>query len=105
MLWVTRSIGCPSQGRPFAVMPVESRYIRYDAAGISEADYRYGYGEALRDGIVRPVYFVSFGGEMEWVKDGEVKRAGYAEAVPRDEAAARLRTALDPAGGWMEHTL
>ena len=80
-------------------------FIRYDTAGVSEADYRYGYGEALRDGIVRPVYFVSFGGEMEWVKDGEVRRAAYAEAIPRDQAAARLRTALDPAGGWMEHTL
>lgn len=80
-------------------------FIRYDADGVSVADYRYGYGEALRDGVVRPVYFVSFGGETTWYKDGKKRHAGFDHALAREDAAARLRTALDPGGGWMGHAL
>lgn len=80
-------------------------FIRYDADGVSVADYRYGYGQALRDGVVRPVYFVSFGGETTWYKDGKKRHAGFDHALAREDAAARLRTALDPAGGWMGHAL
>lgn len=80
-------------------------FIRYDGDGVSVADHRYGYGEALRDGVVRPVYFVGFGGETTWRKGGKVRRSGFDEILPRDEASARLRTALDPAGGWMGHAL
>lgn len=80
-------------------------FIRYDADGVSVADYRYGYGEALRDGVVRPVYFVSFGGDTTWYKDGKKRHAGFDHALAREDAAARLRTALDPGGGWMGHAL
>lgn len=80
-------------------------FIRYDADGVSAADYRYGYGEALKDGVVRPVYFVSFGGETTWYKGGRKRHAGFDHALPREDAAARLRTALDAGGGWMGHAL
>jgi superfamily II DNA or RNA helicase len=80
-------------------------FIRYDAAGVSVADYRYGYGDALREGVVRPVYFVSFGGQTTWYKGGEVRTAAFEEVVAREEAATRLRTALDSSGGWMGHAL
>jgi superfamily II DNA or RNA helicase len=80
-------------------------FIRYDADGVSAADYRYGYGEALKDGVVRPVYFVSFGGETTWYKGGQKRHAAFDHALPREEAAARLRTALDAGGGWMGHAL
>ncbi len=80
-------------------------FIRYSADGVSVADYRYGYGEALADRVVRPVYFVSFGGETTWYKGGKRRHAGFEHALPREDAAARLRTALDAAGGWMGHAL
>lgn len=80
-------------------------FIRYDADGVSVADYRYGYGEALKDGVVRPVYFVSFGGETTWYKGGRKRHAGFDHVLPREDAAARLRTALDAGGGWMAHAL
>jgi len=80
-------------------------FIRYDPAGVSLADYRYGYGEALREGVVRPVYFVSFGGETTWYKGGKMRSVAFEHAVAREESASRLRTALDPAGGWMGHAM
>ncbi|MEE2044894.1 DEAD/DEAH box helicase family protein, partial [Nocardiopsis tropica] len=51
-----------------------------DAAGVRRCswDYNYGYGPALEDGVVRPVIFMAYSGEMRWRT-----RAG-------DELAARL---------------
>lgn len=80
-------------------------FVRYDENGVSIADYRYGYAEALRDGVVRPVYFLSFGGETIWYRGGRKMQAAFGQALSREDAAARLRTALDPAGGWMAHVL
>ena len=80
-------------------------FVRYDAEGVSVADYRYGYGDALRDGVVRPVYFVSYGGETAWYKSGRTRAAAFGDVVSREDSAARLRTALEPAGGWMQHAL
>ncbi|HET6228593.1 MAG TPA: DEAD/DEAH box helicase family protein [Longimicrobiaceae bacterium] len=80
-------------------------FIRYDEDGVSVADYRYPYGQALGDGVVRPIFFVSFGGDTAWYKGGRMRRAGFGEVISREDSAARLRTALDPAGGWMRHAL
>lgn len=80
-------------------------FIRYDDDGVSVADYRYAYGDALGDGVVRPIFFVSFGGEASWYKGGKTRTAAFDQVVSREDSAARLRTALDPAGGWMRNAL
>ena len=80
-------------------------FIRYSDDGVSVADYRYAYGEALRDGVVRPIFFVSFGGEASWYKGGKTRTAAFDQVVSREDSAARLRTALEPAGGWMRNAL
>jgi len=80
-------------------------FIRYGEDDVSVADFRYGYGDALRDRVVRPVYFITFGGEASWFKDGRTRSAAFGEVVAREHSAARLRTALDPAGGWMQAAL
>jgi superfamily II DNA or RNA helicase len=80
-------------------------FIRYSEDDVSVADYRYGYGDALRDRVVRPVYFITFGGEASWFKDGRTRSAAFGEVVSREDSAARLRTVLDPAGGWMQAAL
>jgi superfamily II DNA or RNA helicase len=80
-------------------------FVRYDGESVSVADYRYGYGDALRDGVVRPVYFVSYGGETTWYKSGRTHTAAFGDVVSREDASSRLRTALEPAGGWMRHAI
>ena len=71
------------------------------------ADFEYGYGEALVDrGVVRPVYFPRFGGEMEWVStDGNEVAASFDDDLTRDLANQRLRASLSLDGDWLTTVL
>src|ERR687890_1696685 len=92
-------------GTPFRSDNSPIPWVSYDDEGISRADYGYGYTQALVDGVCRPVTFHTYGGDMEWVSDGRVRRADFDVVLPAPEAARRLRTALDPDGDWITHVL
>jgi superfamily II DNA or RNA helicase len=92
-------------GTPFRSDNSQIPWVRYDDEGVSSADYGYGYTQALIDGVCRPVTFHTYGGDMEWVSDGKVRRADFGVVLPPVEAARRLRTALDPEGDWITHVL
>ena len=57
-------------GTPFRSDTSPIPFVTYETGrdGIrrSSADYTYGYAEALRDGVVRPVLFLAYGGAMRW---------------------------------------
>ena len=61
--------------------------------------------QARRDRVCRPITFLPYDGEMEWVSDGRLRSADFDLALPAAEAARRLRTALLPEGEWMGHVL
>ena len=73
-------------GTPFRTRPDERiPFVRYDADGEggwrSAADFTYGYREALRDGVVRPVVFAAYTGTSRWRNSaGEVIAASLSEA-------------------------
>ena len=92
-------------GTPFRSDSNPIPWVSYDADGVSQADYAYGYTDALLDGVCRPITFQPFDGEMEWVSDGRRRQASFATVIPRAEDARRLRTALDPDGDWMSEVL
>jgi len=92
-------------GTPFRSDNSPIPWVTYDDEGVSAADYDYGYTQALIDHVCRPVTFHTYGGEMEWVSDGKVRRAGFDVVLPAPEAARRLRTALDADGDWITHVL
>ncbi len=92
-------------GTPFRSDNSPIPWVNYDEDGISRSDYGYGYTEALVDGVCRPVTFHTYGGDMEWMSDGRVRRADFDVVLPAAEAARRLRTALDPDGDWISHVL
>ncbi len=92
-------------GTPFRSDNSPIPWVAYDDEGVSRADFGYGYTDALLDGVCRPVTFHTYGGDMEWVSDGKVRRADFGVVLPAVEAARRLRTALDPAGDWVSHVL
>jgi superfamily II DNA or RNA helicase len=92
-------------GTPFRSDSSPIPWVNYDEEGLSRADYGYGYTKALVDGVCRPVTFHTYGGDMEWVSDGRVRRADFDVVLPAAEAARRLRTALDPDGDWITHVL
>ncbi len=92
-------------GTPFRSDNTAIPWVRYDDDSLSEADYSYSYTDALVDGVCRPITFMTYGGEMEWVSDGETRRFDFDVVLPRQEAARRLRTALDPDGDWIAQVL
>ena len=72
----------------------------------SLADTSYGYGDALRDGVVRPVLFLAYSGQMRWrTSAGAELAARLGEPMTADATAQAWRTALDPAGEWIAQVL
>ncbi|RIK09624.1 MAG: hypothetical protein DCC50_15105, partial [Acidobacteria bacterium] len=97
-------------GTPFRSDTAAIPFVRYemDEEGIlrSSADYTYGYAEALRDGVVRPVLFLSYGGTMRWrTRVGDELEARLGEQLTKDVTKQAWRTALDPAGDWVPSVL
>ena len=92
-------------GTPFRTDDSAIPWVSYDADGVSEPDFAYGYTDALLDHVCRPVTFHLNDGEMEWMSDGRRRSADFTVGLPAAEAARRLRTALDPDGDWIAHVL
>jgi superfamily II DNA or RNA helicase len=97
-------------GTPFRSDTAAIPFVTYeaDAEGIrrSKADYTYGYGDALRDHVVRPVLFMTYSGEMRWrTRSGDEVSARLGEAMTKDMHAQAWRTALDPSGEWIPSVL
>jgi len=93
-------------GTPFRSDDNPIPFVTYAPVGdgsiSSVADYSYGYGSALADGVVRPVLFMAYSGQMQWrTRAGDEAAARLGEPLTRDQAAQALRTALDPEGSWI----
>jgi superfamily II DNA or RNA helicase len=93
-------------GTPFRSDTNPIPFVRY-RLDEAEADFEYGYGDALVDGrVVRPVYFQRTDGHMEWTApDGSVHEATFTDALDRVLGAQRLRTALSLDGEWLPAVL
>jgi superfamily II DNA or RNA helicase len=97
-------------GTPFRsdVAPIPFVTYAADGEGVrrSVSDYSYGYGEALRDGVVRPVIFLAYTGQMRWrTSAGDEVAATLGEPLTKDVTAQAWRTALDPHGNWIPQVL
>ena len=97
-------------GTPFRSDTSPIPFVQYEAGmdGVrrSKADYTYGYGEALRDGVVRPVIFLSYSGQMRWrTNAGDEVAARLGEPLTKDMIGQAWRTALDPRGEWIPSVL
>ncbi|HEY0499147.1 MAG TPA: DEAD/DEAH box helicase [Kutzneria sp.] len=93
-------------GTPFRSDDSPIPFVNYepDSAGAmrSRADHSYGYADALRDGVVRPVLFLAYSGEASWrTGAGEEFTARLGEPLTQEQTARAWRTALDPTGEWM----
>ncbi|MCB0890877.1 MAG: DEAD/DEAH box helicase [Micropruina glycogenica] len=97
-------------GTPFRSDANPIPFVTYDelpgGGRISRADYTYGYADALRDHVVRPVVFMNYGGPMRWrTKSGDTIGVNLGEASTKDITAQAWRTALDPKGEWVSAVL
>lgn len=83
-------------GTPFRSDTSPIPFVRYEMGedGIlrSASDHTYGYAEALRDGVVRPVLFLAYGGAMRWrTKAGDEVSARLGEPLTKDLTAQAWR--------------
>jgi superfamily II DNA or RNA helicase len=87
-------------------IPFVSYQHHADGSLRSSSDYVYGYGPALADGVVRPVIFLAYSGEMRW-RTGAGRELGGTLGAPMtsDQLAYAWRTALDPDGAWIKRVL
>lgn len=96
-------------GTPFRTSAEQIPFVRYtkesDGTLLSSPDYTYGYGDALRDGVVRPVTFAAYSGETSWSNSaGEVLTGSLGSDSDANELKA-WRTALNPKGDWIRHVM
>lgn len=98
-------------GTPFRTGSEEIPFIDYetnsDGFTYSKSDYSYGYADALKDGIVRPVSFASYSGESTWSNSaGEVLQARMGDmSLTKDLEKGAWKTALNPRGAWIKHVI
>ena len=80
--------------------------LQLDGARRSSSDYVYGYANALEDGVVRPVIFLAYSGEMSWrTRAGDEITATLGTPLTKEQVAQAWRTALDPGGEWVIRVL
>jgi superfamily II DNA or RNA helicase len=97
-------------GTPFRSDANPIPFVTYipeaDGSKRSASDYVYGYGPALADGVVRPVIFLAYSGEMHWrTRAGDEISATLGTPMTKEQVAQAWRTALDPSGDWVQRVL
>ncbi|MFT3715044.1 MAG: DEAD/DEAH box helicase [Gordonia sp. (in: high G+C Gram-positive bacteria)] len=97
-------------GTPFRSDDSPIPFVTYDpepGGGLrSHPDHAYGYADALRDGVVRPVVFLAYSGQASWrTSAGEEFTARLGEPLSAEQTARAWRTALDPHGDWIPAVL
>jgi len=91
-------------GTPFRSDNNEIPFVNY-IDGSGAPDHRYGYAEALRDRVVRSVFFPRRGGKTEWIYGESTSTHTFDDKLTNDDANRRLRTAIAPDGQWMSSVL
>lgn len=97
-------------GTPFRSDANPIPFVAYtpepDGSKRSASDYVYGYGPALADGVVRPVIFLAYSGEMHWrTRAGDEITATLGTPMTKEQVAQAWRTALNPTGEWISRVL
>lgn len=80
-------------GTPFRSDNHPIPFVRYEQ-GESRADFAYGYADAIRDRVCRPILFPSYEGELSWLSEGREHRATFEDGLTFERQRERLKTAL-----------
>jgi superfamily II DNA or RNA helicase len=92
-------------GTPFRTDNNQIPFVHY-VDGVGTPDHTYDYGEAVADGVCRPVFFPRRGGRMEWATTGgQIVRATFDDVVDERLRNQRLSTALSLTGDWVASVL
>ncbi len=85
-------------------------FVSYDQVSRElEVDFSYDYGNAITDGVCRPIQFPVVNGYVEYKKTRESEVAEVTMSadldLPSEDRSDAMRALLDPAGGWMTAVL
>jgi superfamily II DNA or RNA helicase len=80
-------------GTPFRSDQCAIAGVRYEH-GEAVPDVSYGYADAVRDGICRPVAFIPYDGTLSWQSGEDVIESSFEDALSGREASRRYRTAI-----------
>jgi superfamily II DNA or RNA helicase len=83
-------------GTPFRSDARAIPFVCYDDDRRCVPDYVYGYGEAVTDGVCRPLTFRLLDATLRWRVDAQEVIAAFADELEPQDDARRLRTAIDP---------
>ncbi len=81
-------------GTPFRSDATPIPGVRYDADALAEPDVSYTYSDAVRDGVCRPVVFVTYDGTLSWRSGEDVIESSFDTVLSTREASRRYRTAI-----------
>jgi superfamily II DNA or RNA helicase len=106
-----------SSGTPFRSDNARIPFVHYDEKKIEKengvieyqlvarADFEYQYGEALRDGVVRDIFFPTWDGKLTWRRGGQEFTHTFQDDLDSQLASDRLKVALDPRGEWLPEVI
>ena len=80
-------------GTPFRSDQCAIAGVRYEH-GVAIPDVSYGYADAVRDGICRPVAFIPYDGTLSWQSGDDVIESSFDDILSTREAGRRYRTAI-----------
>ena len=83
-------------GTPFRSDARAIPFVRYDEDRCCAPDFVYGYGDAVSDGVCRPLAFRLLDATLRWRVDAQETIAAFADELDPTDDARRLRTAIDP---------
>jgi superfamily II DNA or RNA helicase len=83
-------------GTPFRSDARAIPFVSYDEERRCAPDFVYGYGDAVTDGVCRPLAFRLLDATLRWRVDGQETIAAFADELDPTDDARRLRTAIDP---------
>jgi superfamily II DNA or RNA helicase len=83
-------------GTPFRSDARAIPFVRYDEDRRCAPDFVYGYGDAVSDAVCRPLAFRLLDATLRWRLGEQETLAGFADELPPEDDARRLRTAIDP---------
>jgi superfamily II DNA or RNA helicase len=80
-------------GTPFRSDNKPIPFVTYEH-GVSVSNFTYGYPEAIRDGVCRPMFFPSYEGDVQWSDNKGFHQATFFDRLNETQSRRRLKTAL-----------
>lgn len=91
-------------GTPFRSDNQTIPFITY-SEGRSQADFNYGYADAVRDNVCRQVLFPVYEGTMQWIDERGTHNQTFEDELDATGDSRRLRTALAVDGSFLPEVI